>query len=195
MTPAEPVPYITEAEYLEGEKYAEVKHEYFDGQVYAITDNGLPTGMAGASEAHELVALNVATALVNHLRGKGCRVYKSDMKLRVHFHDQNVFYYPDVMVTCDPADTHSLFREKPKVIVEVLSENRKEDLVEKRAVYPVIESLQEYITIEPNSDAPEIRILRRKDGWNSVEIIHGAGAQFTLQSLDLTLKVSDLFAV
>lgn len=101
MISAKPVPYITEDEYLEGEQLAEVKHEYFDGQVYA---------MAGASDGHELVAGNIFAALLAHLRGKGCRVFKSDMKLRLQFRGKTLHYYPDIMVACDSADTNPLYR-------------------------------------------------------------------------------------
>ena len=154
MSPAEPVPYITEAEYLEGEKYAEVKHEYFDGRVYPMTHDGHPTGMAGASKAHERVAGNFFGLLLSHLRGRGCQVYKSDMKLRVLFRHQHVFYYPDVMVLCDPADDDRLdpadddrlIKRKPCLVVEVLSASTQGvDRREKLMYYRELPSLRAYI--------------------------------------------------
>ena len=108
---------------------------------------------------------------------------------------QHVFYYPDVMVTCDPTDADPLFRKSPKLIIEVLSENKKKDLIEKAAVYPAIESLEEYVTVDPNPEAPEVRISRRSNGWDPVEVVQGLDSEFTLHSVSLTLKVSDLFAV
>jgi Uma2 family endonuclease len=186
MISAQPVPYITEAEYLEGEQHAEVKHEYYDGQVYA---------MAGASDRHELAAGNVFAALLSHLRGKGCRVFKSDMKLRLQFRGKTLFYYPDVMVACDPADNAPLYREHPKLIVEVLSDDWKKDIVEKAATYSRIPSLEEYVVIDPRPEAPEVQISRRENGWEPVETVQGIGAEFTLRSIALTLKVADLFAV
>jgi Uma2 family endonuclease len=196
MKSAEPVHYITEEEYLEGEKRAEVKHEYYDGQVYPLVRQGFGPiqAMAGASDDHELVALNMAAALLMHLRGKGCRVYKSDMKLRLKLNAKALFYYPDVMVTCDPADADPLFRERPKLIVEVLSEDRKHDLVEKAAAYARIESLEEYAIIDPRKDSPEISLLRAAAGWEP-ETVRGVDAEFTLTSVGLTLKMADLFAV
>ncbi len=186
MTSAEPVSYITEEEYLEGEQHSEVKHEYYDGQVYA---------MAGASDGHELVAGNVFAALLAHLRGKGCRVFKSDMKLRLRFREKPLHYYPDVMVACDPADAHPLYRERPKLLVEVLSSDWNKDIVEKGAIYPRIATLEEYVVIDPQPEAPEVQISRRANGWEDLEIVRGMEAEFTLHSVGLTLKVADLFLV
>jgi Uma2 family endonuclease len=66
--------YISPEEYLEGEKVSEIKHEYIDGQVYA---------MAGASDGHVTVSMNVSMLLPNHLRGSGFRVYMLDMKAQI----------------------------------------------------------------------------------------------------------------
>lgn len=186
MTSAQPVPYITEHEYLETEQHAEEKHEYYDGQVYA---------MAGASDGHELAAGNIFAALLTHLRGKGCRVFKSDMKLRVQFRGKRLFYYPDVMVACDPADSAPLYRERPILIVEVLSDDWKRDIVEKGAAYSGIASLEEYVVIDPRPEAAEVQISRRENGWEPIEIVRGMDSEFTLRSVALTLKVADLFAV
>ena len=70
-----------------------VKHEYIQGQIYA---------MAGASDAHVRICTNLAAMLRNHVRSSGCRLYLSDMKARIE--SLNIYYYPDVMVTCDPKD-------------------------------------------------------------------------------------------
>src|SRR5262245_12178622 len=82
--------YVSVQEYLEGEKVSEVRHEYFDGEVWA---------MAGASDEHELVAMNFAAILHAHLKGKPCRVFMDGMKLRLPVMGSDLFYYPDVMVT------------------------------------------------------------------------------------------------
>jgi len=186
MISAEPVPYVTEEEYLEGEQLAEIKHEYYDGQVYA---------MAGASDDHELVAGNLFAALLTHLRGKGCRVYKSDMKLRLQFREKTLFYYPDVMVACDSSERNPFYREKPKLIVEVLSADWKKDIVEKAAAYARVPSLEEYVIIDPSAAAPEVTLSRRENGWEPVEIVSGAEGKFTFRSVQLTMRVADLFAV
>ena len=186
MNSAEPAPYLTEEEYLEGECHSEIKHEYYDGCV---------TAMAGASDPHELVSMNIAVALANHLRGKGCRVYKSDFKVRLKIRGKPLYYYPDGMVACDPADDHRLYRERPKLLIEVISEDWKRELVEKAFAYRQIESLEEYVVIKPDPDAPEVYIFRRADGWEPPQKLTGMDAEFTLESVGLKLKVADLFAV
>lgn len=104
--------YISPETYLTGEEDSPVKHEYRDGQIY---------GMAGASNAHVLIAVNFATALRTHLRGKGCLTLASDTK--VHIQAINTYYYPDVIVTCDERDrAFSNFVRYPCLIVEVLSD-------------------------------------------------------------------------
>ena len=80
--------HISFENYLEGEKETEERHEYINGDVIA---------MAGASDDHELVAMNLAAEIHGHLRGKGCRVYKGDMKLRFQADQIDLTYYPDVM--------------------------------------------------------------------------------------------------
>jgi len=174
--------YITVDEYLEGEKQSEVRHEYFDGEVWA---------MAGASAEHELVALNFATILNSYLKGKQCRVFKDGMKLRQIVMDSDLFYYPDIMVTCDPADNHRYYRERPKLFIEVLSDNENKDLVEKFFAYQRIPSVEEYVVVYPNPSSPLVRIFRRKEGWEPGER-HSQG-EFTLRSIGLTLTVQSLY--
>lgn len=184
MISAEPVAYITEQEYLEGEMLSEERHEYFDGHVYA---------MAGATDSHEIVAMNIAGLLWAHLRGKPCRVFKGDLKVRLRFIEKPLYYYPDVMVACDPTDNHRLYRERPKLLIEVLSKDENKDWVEKSSAYRRIESLEEYVIADPNPDQPVVWILRREDGWEPPETARGMEAEFTLRSVGLTLRVSDLF--
>src|SRR5687767_11544927 len=119
---------LSVAEYLKGEREAEERHEYIDGHVYA---------MAGASEQHEIVAGNLFATLHAHMRGKGCRVFKGDMKVRLQLNQADLFYYPDVMVVCDSADAHPLYKTSPRLIVEVMSDY-KADHVEKLFAYQQI---------------------------------------------------------
>lgn len=183
---AEAVPYISEEEYLDGEVRSEVRHEYYDGRVMA---------MAGASDSHELVSGNFFFHLTGHLRGKGCRVYKSDMKVRLFLRGKPLFYYPDVMVACDPNEPHPLYRERPRLIVEVLSDDENKDLVEKLLAYQRIESLEEYVVASPQADAPVVHIFRRAEGWEPGETHTGTETEFELRSIGLRLRVADLFTV
>src|SRR5437868_6266415 len=90
---------ISAEEYLEGERLSEVRHEFVGGRVYA---------MAGASDDHNRIALNILTQLVEKLRGKRCEPFGADMKLKMP--GSEAFYYPDALVACDPSDDAKYFR-------------------------------------------------------------------------------------
>ena len=145
-------PYLTPEEYLQIEAQSPIKHEYIDGQIYA---------MAGASDPHVTIALNLATLLRSHVRGSGCRVYISDMKTRIE--TLNRFYYPDVLVTCDPRDLEtSTYKRFPTLIVEVLSDSTEAfDRGDKFADYQTLESLREYVLI--NTKRQRVECFRRND--------------------------------
>ena len=159
------VPYITPQEYLEGELLSEVRHEYAGGQVFA---------MAGASANHEEIGADLFTDLRNHLEGKPCRAYKSDLKLRCKINHMENFFYPDLMVACDPKDNHRYYREKPTVLIEIISEDEKRDLVEKFLIYRSIESLQEYIVLSQDPNEPKAYIHRRANNWEQEVIVTGS---------------------
>ena len=144
--------YLTPDKYLQLEDTSDTKHEYVDGQVYA---------MAGASDAHVTIALNLATMLRNHVRGSGCRAYIADMK--AHIESLNRFYYPDVMVTCDPRDQEtSNFKRFACLIVEVLSDSTEAfDRGDKFVDYQEIDSLREYVLI--NTRRQRIECFRRNE--------------------------------
>ena len=145
-------PYLTPEEYLQIEAQSPIKHEYIDGQIYA---------MAGASDPHVTIALNLATLLRSHVRGSGCRVYISDMKTRIE--TLNRFYYPDVLVTCDPRDLETpTYKRFPTLIVEVLSDSTEAfDRGDKFVDYQTLESLREYVLI--NTKRQRVECFRRND--------------------------------
>jgi Uma2 family endonuclease len=157
-------PHITPLEYLERELVSEIRHEYAGGQVYA---------MAGASAQHEEIGADLFTDLRNHLEGKPCRAYKSDLKLRMLVNQMDTFFYPDIMVSCDPMDNHRYYREKPTVLIEILSEDEKRDLVEKFLIYSRIESLEEYIVLSQDPRRPKAYIHRRVNNWQQEVIVDG----------------------
>lgn len=107
-----PLNLLTAEEYLNLEQDAEIRHEYVAGQIYA---------MAGASEAHNLIAGNIFALLRPHLRGSSCRTFISDMKVKVKAQKADIFYYPDLLVTCDSNDNKKCFKTSLNLIVEVLS--------------------------------------------------------------------------
>jgi Uma2 family endonuclease len=174
--------YITVDDYLAGEEISQVKHEYSAGAVYA---------MAGATREHNRIAGNVYSAFGQHLRSGPCQAFISDVKLRFDAMGDEVFYYPDVMVGCDPRDTDHLYLRYPKVLVEVSPESTERlDRGEKRLAYQTIETLQEYVIVA--QDRPEITIFRRANKW-APELVAGLSESVWLKSIDLTLAVSAIY--
>jgi Uma2 family endonuclease len=100
-------------DYLEGELVSDIKYEYVNGEVFA---------MAGAKRAHNLIAGNIFATLHVHLRGMPCQVFNSNMKVGILNSTEDIFYYPDVHVSCEKhCDDH--YNTEPKLIVEVLSDS------------------------------------------------------------------------
>ncbi len=177
-------PRFTAADYLEGEKNSTVRHEFVDGEVYA---------MAGAGEAHNLIAGNVFARLRSAVRGGPCRVFISDMKL--HVAAWNAFYYPDVMVVCNAEDTHTHYKESPSVIVEVLSDSTAGiDRREKLLAYRTLASLREYVLIA--QDQRQIDIYRRApddaDGAWLLESL-GEGDLLQLDSVGVGMSMAEVY--
>lgn len=156
--------YISPEEYLEREKILEIKHEYIDGQVYA---------MDGASDAHVTITGNLSILLRNHLRGSSCRVYMSRMKVQIH--TIKCYYYPDVMVTCDARDRDSEYTKSHYcLIIEVLSDTTEaKDRGTKFKDYRRSASLQEYVLV--SQDTMNIDIFRRneKGRWELYSFTEG----------------------
>jgi Uncharacterized protein conserved in cyanobacteria len=168
---------ISEDEYLQGELVADIKHEFIDGEVYAMT---------GASESHNLLAINMLSELRNKLKNSPCRVFISDMKLKV----ANDFFYPDVMVVCQHNNESEYYQQSPVIIVEVLSAStRKFDKTAKRLKYQNIPTLEEYVLIEQR--IAEIEVFRKKDHWQSS--YYYLGDALTFESLGVTVLVEDIY--
>jgi Uma2 family endonuclease len=182
MQVAPDIEFLQVEDYLAGEESSELRHEYLGGMVYA---------MAGASDAHNTIALNLAAELRNLLRGGPCRAFIGDMKAHIVIGGRDVFYYPDVMVTCDPRDTKPYIKEFPKLIVEVLSQTTEStDRREKFWNYTQIESLEEYILVA--QDKREVTIFRRAKNWDA-EILGEADQQLTISSLNLQLPLNAIY--
>jgi len=168
---------MTEVEYLAGEPFSDVKHEFVDGQVYA---------MSGASANHNRLAGNVFGELRAHLKGKPCQPYTSDMKVKTG----SRYFYPDVLVDCGQISGDSTWTETPTVLVEVLSPStRRNDKNLKRLAYQQIPSLEEYVLVE--QDFAEVTVMRRREQWQPV--CYYLGDELVLESLGLTLSVADVY--
>lgn len=132
-----PANFISEQDYLDGEKISDTRHEYVDGQVFA---------MAGASKRHNRIGLNIATALDAVGQEQGCEIFTSDIKVRLKW--RKTYYYPDVIVSCEADDNDEYYLERPCLIVEVLSESTKnKDYQEKLLAYQTIPTLKAYLIV------------------------------------------------
>ena len=177
--------WISPEEYLRGELSSEIRHEYFAGEVFA---------MAGASREHNFIAGNIFGELYAHLRGKKCAPFINDMKAHIHSEGDDWFYYPDVMVNCEPSGQQKYHCDTPSVIVEVLSPSSEAtDRREKRLAYEKIATLQTYVLVA--QDRRELLIFRRKagGGW-SREVLPQAGDALRLPELDFVLPLDAIYA-
>ncbi|MBX9572483.1 MAG: Uma2 family endonuclease [Candidatus Obscuribacterales bacterium] len=149
-------------EYLVAELASEVKHEYVNGQIYA---------MASASKAHNLITLNIASFLKTKIRAGACCVFVSNIK--VHVEQSHSFYYPDIVVDSGPILPSSVTATKPVLIVEVLSQATLHiDKREKLAAYRGIESLREYLIVYQDTHKIEHYIKDFENNWSQT-IIEG----------------------
>ena len=176
------VDYISSEEYLALEEKSSVKHEYIDGEIYA---------MSGTTTPHNIIIGNLFPLLKNHLRGKGCRVFFTDVKAQID--SCNCYYYPDVMVTCDSRDRELLqFQRHPCLIVEVLSDSTEAfDRGDKFADYRQLESLQEYVLISQKRQ--QIECFRRNAEGLWVLHSFGIGDTVDLASVGFRVEIAELY--
>ena len=169
--------WISPEEYLAGELVSDIKHEYIDGEVYAMT---------GTSLNHGRIVSNFLVSLHTHLANTPCDVFAADIKIKA----QNNFFYPDLIVDCQNKDGGAYVTESPLIIVEVLSKStRKLDQTLKRLAYQSLPSLQEYVLIE--QDFVDIEVSRRANYWQPEH--YYLGDQLCLASLDLHLSVEAVY--
>jgi Uma2 family endonuclease len=170
------------AEFLVWEESQVEKHEFVEGEVFAMT---------GARQDHVVVSLNIASALKQRLRGTPCRSYMADMKLKVEAAD--AFFYPDVMVSCHPDDRKSeQFISHPTLIVEVLSDSTADyDRGGKFVAYRKLESLQEYLIVDIDNRRVECFRRTADNDWLLHDYIGEVDCQ--LHSLSLSLPLAEIF--
>ncbi len=174
---------ISVDEYLAGELVAQVKHEYVAGVVYAMT---------GASNQHNRIATNSVISLGMRLRGKKCRPYNSDTKVRVQLPTQVRFYYPDASVVCQSNPPDDSYQDSPVVIVEVLSKStRRIDQGEKKDFYLSIPTLRVYLLVEPQ--IAKVVAFRRTDQGFESEVYQGLEAIIPLPEIGVDLPLSELY--
>ncbi len=174
---------ISVQDYLDGELASQVKHEYLGGVIYA---------MAGARNVHNLISGNFFGSLHARLRGKPCRPYNSDTKIRIQLPTHVRFYYPDVSVICDSNPPDDSFQDQPVVVAEVLSrQTRRIDEGEKKDTFLTISSLSCYLLIE--QDQPVVTLHRRTEQGFVREVIAGVDATIRLDEIGTELPMAELY--
>lgn len=175
-------PNMTPQEYLEWEKTQELRYEYIDGDVFAMT---------GGTKPHNRIAFNLATALDRFLEEKGCEIYIADVKVQIS--SSGPYHYPDVLVTCDARDRESQdLVQYPCLIVEVLSPSTEAmDRGKKFTRYRQLNTLKEYVLIQ--SDEIGVECFRRNEEGLWVLHSYGVEENLDLNSLGFSLPVKELY--
>jgi Uma2 family endonuclease len=187
-SPPDPQRRFTVSEYFAMDSASDQKHEYRDGQIIA---------MAGGTESHSLILTNLIRALGNRLANGPCRVYESNLRVRVK---RSVRYaYPDVFVACDerqfdPDDPNHTTIINPKLIVEVLSPSTElSDRTEKFEFYLASPTLEEYVLVSQDRARVEAYHRRPDGGWLFSYLV-GLDAIARLGSLEIELPLSEIYS-
>ena len=173
---------MTAEAYLLWEAQQETRHEYFNGEIFAMSGGTLP---------HNDLAINLLVLMRPTVRAKNCRVNMADAKVNVR--KLNAYFYPDLVVSCHPEDlaaqdaiTH------PTLLIEVLSPSTREyDRGDKFKFYRALSSLQEYVLID--SDRVSIEYFRRGEGRMWLYTLYEAGETLELQSLGIEVEVNAIY--
>jgi Uma2 family endonuclease len=167
---------LTADEYLKLEESATVRHEYLGGEIFA---------MVGATKRHNRIALNIASRLLDAARGGSCRVYASDVKVRI---EADVIYYPDVMVACGSEGEDPLVEDDPCLVVEVVSPSTETtDRREKLAAYKRMLGLRAYLIVSQDRRWVESH-FRGDDGvWRRGDLVDEERFSVPCPETDLSL--------
>jgi Uma2 family endonuclease len=186
MSAVQPARRLTEAEYLEIERAAEFKSEFFDGEMFA---------MAGGKPRHSQIAVNLAGELRNHLKGRDCVVYNAYLRIKVEA--TGLLTYPDLSVICGPLKLMERTDDtvvNPTVIVEVLSDSTEGyDRGKKFEQYRQIPSLRAYLLVAQYEPRVE-QFLRQPGGqWVLSEAV-GVDSAMEVPALGLSISLSEVYA-
>ena len=177
--------FISPEEYLEAERTAFEKHEYFRGEVVA---------MAGATERHNRIVANLIGEIHAFLKGKDCDVFPSDLRVATPLFTS--YMYPDVSIVCGNVEKHEGSFDtitNPSVIIEVMSPSTMErDLGFKFWYYMQIPALKEYILVDTNTYSVK-SITRQKDGLFMFSNMDGTEGMLTIHSIGMELPFRDIY--
>ena len=177
---------VTVDDYLEGEQATEVKHEYLAGQIVA---------MGGASDKHGLIAGALYAALLPAARRKACQLFSAEMKVRVDHDGESYFYYPDLLLSCQPDDKESAYyRRHPCLLVEVLSPSTERiDTREKLFAYRLLPSLREYLLLRQDRVQADLYQWSDEGRWQH-HVLGQPDDALALRCLDAAVSLRDVYA-
>lgn len=173
---------MTVEEYLAWETNQELRYEFIDGEVLAMTGGTIP---------HTKIYLNFYRALYAHLQLTGCEVYVSDVKVQARINSQ--YFYPDLVVTCNPDDLKARdFIQHPKMIVEVLSPSTENyERTKKFKYYRQIPTLQDYVLVD--SEAISVEVYHRSEGKMWLYSQYEAGEAIALDSVEFECPIELIY--
>ena len=184
MTP-NPIKKMTPAEYLAFERASDEKHEYRNGEIVA---------MSGAKRNHNSISTNLSGLLWQHLKGKECENYSTDM--RVFVPETNTYNYPDIVVVCGEPEFQDSVPDtllNPVLLIEILSDSTESyDRGLKFENYRSINSLREYVLVSQNRPAVE-KYVKHGDGFWLLSSVKGLDADITLESIDCPLSLDEVY--
>lgn len=179
-----PQPRLTVEEYLEMERASEVRHEYYDGEIFA---------MVGASFEHNVIVTNLIGLLHPQLRGGRCELLMSDMRVQVAA--TGLYTYPDLIVVCgEPqlADEHGDMLLNPTLIAEILSESTEaHDRGKKFEHYRTLDSLTDYLLVA--QDEPRIEHFTRREGGWFLTAANGLDGVLALPTIGCELRLAEVY--
>jgi Uma2 family endonuclease len=176
------VPRFTPEEYFAWEEQQLERHEYIDGEVYA---------MSGGTQNHSDIAMNFGAMLKSHLRGSGCKTFNSDLRIKIF--ESNQYVYPDLSVTCDDRDKSTpQYITHPCLIIEVLSPSTEAyDRGNKFKLYRKNPCLRDYVLVDASKIA--IDLYRKDDAGNWYIVNYEAGDSIDLKSVNLTFSIEQVY--
>ncbi len=185
---------FTVEEYLQMEKAATERHEFYRGEIFQMQGHGELLAMSGAAPRHNIIFSNLFTGLGMRLKGKPCQPYGSD--LRVNIPQNTLYTYPDISVFCDELKTSDADEDsavEPMVIIEILSPATKNyDRGEKFMLYRDIPTLKEYILIDTSSIRIEIFRINKAGHWELEEYKH-PDEKLNIPSIDVSISLAEIY--
>ncbi len=173
----------TYEEYLQLEKDTDIRHEFWNGEVFA---------MAGGSRNHSEIGGNIYSCLGSNFKPQGCKVYQADVKLE--FEEENYYVYPDVVLTCDKNDNDEYLVRKPSLIVEVLSKSTQEyDRGKKLAQYRKIRTLRYYLLVSQTAVSVEVYGRTNENSVFTYEAYESMEDIIKLPALEFEIPMSEVY--